>query len=222
MALGHNVYTTKDNQIVIGDTNIIETLLRGNVILQADNQKLLFGAGDDSSIYYDGIDMIINPQEVGDGILKVLGDLNQTNGDSTINNIYGGMYMLNETGMDSTFNSTYQKLYFDSSDYLNGFSFLDSTLMLTKGDGLYQVMWKAEGTGTNNHLYNGYVYINDVQYNSTKGRTLGTGNSEVKMSGFGFVRINQYDNITVKVADTTSSSIGTQIDANLNLVRVGN
>jgi len=43
----------------------------GSLSIQADSQKLLFGAGDDASIYYDGTDMIINSDEVGSGSLKI-------------------------------------------------------------------------------------------------------------------------------------------------------
>jgi hypothetical protein len=38
----------------------------GNISL-ADNEKLLLGTGDDASLYYDGSDLYIDPQEVGSG-----------------------------------------------------------------------------------------------------------------------------------------------------------
>jgi hypothetical protein len=40
-------------------------------IYQADNLKHFFGTGDDASIYYDGTDLIIDPQEVGTGGVKI-------------------------------------------------------------------------------------------------------------------------------------------------------
>jgi hypothetical protein len=39
--------------------------------LHADNSKQFYGAGDDASIYYDGSNLRINPQEVGSGIVIV-------------------------------------------------------------------------------------------------------------------------------------------------------
>jgi len=48
----------------------------GKVKIVGDNYKLMLGAGDDCSIYYDGTNMIINPKEVGGGYLSVLGDIN--------------------------------------------------------------------------------------------------------------------------------------------------
>jgi len=143
-------------------------------------------------------------------------------GNATYNSYYGGMYMHNDAGLASTFNETYQKLYFNESDYLNGFTFADSTLTLKDDGGLYQARWNAVGTGTNNHEYHGYVFVNEQLIDSTIGHGLGTGNNEISVKGLGFVRINNQDNITVRLADLTAESVGTQIHANINLVRIGN
>ncbi len=51
----------------------------GNIRIDSDNLGLILGAGQDASIYYDGTNFIINPKEVGSGILDVLGTL-QTDG----------------------------------------------------------------------------------------------------------------------------------------------
>lgn len=48
-------------------------------LLSRDNQKNLFGTGKDASIYYDSTNLIINPKEVGSGILDIQGRL-QTDG----------------------------------------------------------------------------------------------------------------------------------------------
>jgi len=50
-----------------------------DVKLTGDNRKLYFGSGDDASISYNGTNMVINPKEVGSGILDVAGTL-QTDG----------------------------------------------------------------------------------------------------------------------------------------------
>lgn len=44
-----------------------------------DNWKLFLGTADDSSIYYDGTDLIINPKDVGSGKIDILGVI-QTDG----------------------------------------------------------------------------------------------------------------------------------------------
>lgn len=64
-------------QIGTGNTKV---QIAGNNLYQpGDNFKHVFGAGSDASIYYDGTNMIINPKNVGSGILDVLGTL-QTDG----------------------------------------------------------------------------------------------------------------------------------------------
>jgi len=155
----------------------------------------------------------------------ITGNFNQTNGNATINNFYGGMFMHNDTGLSGTFNSTYQKLYFDNSNNVNGFLFhSNSTLQLNNpnGAGLYQAIYKLEGDGANNHEYHSYVFINEVQQNNTIGHAIGEASDSVKMNGLGMIRIAHNDNVTVRLADLTSSGTGTQIDANINLVRISN
>ena len=72
----------------IGTTTPTEVLeVNGNIFLNGDNQKLLFGVAKDSSIYYDGSDMIFNPKEVGSGQMKVLGDLNVTGNTKIYGNV---------------------------------------------------------------------------------------------------------------------------------------
>jgi hypothetical protein len=47
-----------------------------DVILRNDSDKLIFGAGQDATISYDGTNMIINPKAVGTGYLSVTGAIN--------------------------------------------------------------------------------------------------------------------------------------------------
>ena len=60
-AIGANSYTTADNQIVLGDGNIEETVLLG------DNNLLLFGAAKDAGITYDGTNLIFDSRLIGTG-----------------------------------------------------------------------------------------------------------------------------------------------------------
>ena len=61
---------------VSGDTNYaIYDNSGANWVLDGDNQKIIIGEGQDSSIYYDGTNMVINPKEQGSGYLNVSGDL---------------------------------------------------------------------------------------------------------------------------------------------------
>ena len=56
------------------------------IVLDADNKAggIMFGEGQDASIYYDGTDLIVDPDEVGFGKLKVMGDTDLSNGKTTI------------------------------------------------------------------------------------------------------------------------------------------
>ena len=62
-----------DGSFTVRDGNI--RLADGNLRVDEDGRKAEFGESQDSSIYYDGTDMYINPKEVGSGGLKVLGNL---------------------------------------------------------------------------------------------------------------------------------------------------
>ena len=51
--------------------------------LQSDSDKFYWGAGKDASITYNGTNLILNPQEVGSGKLKIDGNIILTSPDST-------------------------------------------------------------------------------------------------------------------------------------------
>lgn len=53
--------------------------VNGNWRIGNDNSRLVFGTGNDASIYYDGTNLVVNPKVVGAGILDILGTL-QTDG----------------------------------------------------------------------------------------------------------------------------------------------
>ena len=76
MALGANTYTTASNQFVYGDANVTQHLFNaGNLQLNLDNQKIVLGTGQDATIYYDGTDLIIDPDVVGTGGVRIGGKL---------------------------------------------------------------------------------------------------------------------------------------------------
>lgn len=68
----------------VGDENYV--ILNESVypiVMRADNSKMIFGAGDDAEIYYDGTNLVINPKAVGSGSLDLLGDLKINTGTNT-------------------------------------------------------------------------------------------------------------------------------------------
>lgn len=81
-----------------GSKPIILNSSGNNVALRADNNKLLLGAGDDASIYYDGTNLNINPKAVGSGYLNIKGQtlvddkimFTQTDGNEYIDSLADG------------------------------------------------------------------------------------------------------------------------------------
>ena len=46
-----------------------------DIIIAADNKKIIFGAGSDASILYNGTDLLISPDDVGSGEVNIGGNL---------------------------------------------------------------------------------------------------------------------------------------------------
>ena len=59
-------------------TNAVNLWHKVGEVLYNDNIKEYFGTGKDSSVYFDGTNIIINPKEVGSGYLSVLGNVKAT------------------------------------------------------------------------------------------------------------------------------------------------
>jgi hypothetical protein len=72
IVLGNTAFSTKSNQVVLGNSSVIETILRGDVLMTtADSNKLLFGAGKDMSLYYDGTNGYITTNDIAPSDLKI-------------------------------------------------------------------------------------------------------------------------------------------------------
>ena len=128
-----------DGNVGIGITSPTEKLeVNGNLYLKEDNNKLLFGAGKDSSIYYDGSDMIFNPKEVGSGQLKVLGDLNVT---GTISNSLSHMHSLStDIGLVNAVDTWYNVTFNSSLGDVENLEILtDNRTLVIDHDGHYTI-----------------------------------------------------------------------------------
>ena len=71
---------------------ILQVVLDGIWVMK-DNYKAYFGAGKDASIAYDGINLVIDPKEVGAGRLDILGDVRIVSGDLQGGVTYCVVYM---------------------------------------------------------------------------------------------------------------------------------
>jgi len=68
----HRFRVGNSDRLTINNTDVD---IAGLGFHQDDNAKHFFGLGNDATIYYDGVDLVIDPKETGVGIVKVLGDL---------------------------------------------------------------------------------------------------------------------------------------------------
>ena len=139
---------------------------------------------------------------------------------------YAGMYSSSEIGIAGmTLNTTYQKVNFTNSFNINGFNFVNNQTTLTLvnpyAEGVYQVIWRTEKVGINNHIYFGKIFINEVEQNATFDRSVGQVSNALRMLGFGFIDIHLYDNITLRLKDFASTSTPLVYIKNVNLIRVG-
>lgn len=84
----------------IAGTDALTIDANRDIHIPADSKKLYFGAGDDASIYYDGTDLWINPQEVGTGNVMIGdgADLEITNGRIAFNDGATGNIIIQNDG----------------------------------------------------------------------------------------------------------------------------
>lgn len=142
---------------------------------------------------------------------------------ANFNQYHAGMFTSSETGITGmTLNSTLQITNFTSSNHRDGFSWINNnTLQLIdpQGAGHYQVIWNAQETGINNHVYIAYIFVNGVQQNNTMGHAVGQQSNEFDISGEGFIELAYGDTVTLRIKDVTGTTTPTIFIKNLNLIR---
>lgn len=165
------------------------------------------------------------------GSTIVRGDLNVTqnlyvSGNSTITITHSGMFTSSENGVGgATLNGTYKAVNFtDSVHGGDGFSFNGTALQLTdpQQSGEYQVQWHTQKDGTQNHIYFGKIFVNDVEQNNTMDRGVGQASNALRMQGIGFINISYGDNVTLRMKDiSVGGSTPLVYIKNVNIWRVG-
>ena len=112
------------------------------ITMRADNSKVQFGAGDDSEIYYDGTDFIINPKAVGAGIVSILGSVgvdsiylgDDTTADQTLFEILEGSASTDRPRFQ--WRPDYEDIFTLTGNIYGGFSFFSPTVVAPDGTGL--------------------------------------------------------------------------------------
>ena len=237
------VRITSSGKVGIGTTSPGYKLeVNGTLQLTEDNNKLFFGTAEDVSQTMDGTNFNIT-NEVGSipfniigflkttffGDVEVDGSINQTNGNFTGNQIYGGMFYHNHTGTELNFavQDTWYPLYFTDATDLNGFSYVggfDTSSNLTaQVSGKYQASYMGIGSGQNNHIYLTTILIDGVEKPECGNHhKMAAGGDVLTQSGVCIITITAGQTIQLATQDMGSTGTGDYYGGNLNLVRIGN
>ena len=176
-----------------------------NIKILTDDNKLILGAGEDASIYYNATDMIINPKEVGAGKLYVLGNItaNYFIGDgSQLTGISGINSSWNETranslysGIEWGYNQTYTGGTYNSTYAIWGYN--QTTPAITYTDSINtSLSSRIDGISAGNLSFN--QTLTDGLYLSNTGDT-GTGN--YTFNGSLFVNLDETGNRFFKIEE---------------------
>lgn len=161
--------------------------------------------------------------------LNIIGDFNQTNGNSYLNNIYGEMWYYNDTGteLDFAIDGTFYNLFMTNATYLNGFTyegdFNQISNLTVHYPGKYQANFNAIGDGQNNHIYETAIFVNGVIYPSCiHTHKMAVGGDIVTHSSSCLLELSSEDVVDIRTADIGGTGTGNYYGADLNLLRVGN
>lgn len=158
------------------------------------------------------------------GTVDILGDLNQSWGNTTINNIYGEMWKRNTTG--DSLNLATQNIYYNVSTAnftINGFISHQTgygTLLSTEFSGLYSVDYHISLVGVSTHTYYCSIGIDGLSQENTENEMAMDGGREI-ISGTGFVKLTPANNVTLMLSDRSGTGSTTIYSSNVNLVRIG-
>ncbi len=195
--------------IVLGEGNFTEDLYVNNSDFFVDVSTGRVGIGTS------------NPQNT----LNVIGDFNQSNGNSTFNMIYGEMWNHTDAGfvVDLITVQVYENITDLTDGSQNGFT-LSNSKLTAQLSGLYRVYYSISFSGSANSEIGFSVGIGGVEQDQTHShRTLGTGGDIGNTGGTGYIFLNQGDVVTLMARDEASPVKDINIiAANLNLMRIGN
>jgi hypothetical protein len=82
-----NPIPTPSNWYALYSDTTVKSLFKGPIWIDNDDKEFIWGAGQDGSIYYDGTDLVCNPQEQGTGRFKIQAEDAATNAVTYINKL---------------------------------------------------------------------------------------------------------------------------------------
>jgi hypothetical protein len=160
-----------------------------------------------------------------DNNVKINGNLNLTNGNATINMIYGEMYCKNDSGcgkIDLVTSDVYVAMRNQTAGNLNGFTLNGATNLTAQHSGMYKAEAKVAVTaGSPAGEYGMKLYINETGQNNCYDH-FHVASDQVSMVISCLVRINSGDNVSIRFDDHASLITDLTVYAsNLNLLRIG-
>jgi hypothetical protein len=212
-----------------GDDDMLLTNLEvaGDITINADNNGVIFGGGQDAKIYYDNTDLIINPKVVGTGAVNILGDLIFTGDDTGLP--FGEIWVHDNTTTMSVSSAGYtQVVIFDTNGESNNCTpdhTNDHITIVEAGRYLLTLSLTVINNAGVGHTIDVDVSKNNMATdydNCHASRTLaaGTDVGSVSISGI----IDAAVNDTIEVWITTDRAIASDItveDITLSLVCIG-
>jgi len=238
-----NVYSDERSTSDPGANNVI---IEGNVgigITDPQNKLNVVGDGNFTGNVTFGeniIPEITSTGSMGSSVLRwlkgwfngidVSGDLNQTNGNATINMIYGEMWFHDDTTSVTTVINT-QGVWtnitgFDGGDHndqdLNGFSYFNGTLT-AQVSGKYDCSYDiSTGNMGNNQEYQFILAINElVQNNTDSHRKIGAAGDVGDASDRGWLDLNIGDDVKFQTKNNDGTSNLLVHAASVNCLRIG-
>ena len=230
-----------DIEIFVGTTGKVLTIKEsgGDIHQIADDQKIFFGAAQDSSVYYDGTDMVLDPGVVGTGSVKILDKLKlPENSSAPTGGAAGDVFIYTATAGDPIpmfYDSGRSKfLSFDRNTIIAGSTVSGSkgstnqnlrtpnnVSMVTAGKG-YKLPWNMtvtaiSATNNNTATYTVNVRKNGVASNLLQLTTTGAKGSSSDVSN---LDLDEDDVINMRFdVDAGSANVVSNITVGLTLAR---
>lgn len=152
-------------------------------------------------------------------------NLNQTNGNATINMIYGEMWNKSDTGfaiIDLTAVDTYVQIVNITSGNNNGFSVSESNLTATYA-GVYKIDFSLSLSSGSGSEYGIKIFKNGVGQNNCYSHLHTTANQDTHASGSCILSLSANDKIGIYIDDHINPvNDPTIYFTNVNLLRIGN
>lgn len=215
-----NYFITGEFEVYVPPAPVTNVTSRGGVapymILKGFNLwELLFESTIKAVIVYVH-DIIVT------GSMEITGNITQTDGNTTINMIYGSMYGNDIDNTTLPASDMYVPIQNFNGSKSNGFTFVNDNLT-AHYNGSYKVSASMSFSGKANDEYHLSLGVDGVMIRECHAeRKMGTGGDVGSMAFTCIKSIYENDIISIMVENTISTVPPAIHDININLIRIGN